>query len=172
MRKLTGTRLAKINSFFFFSLLHPDVLSTMPSHSKVSILSSIFKETCYLSRMEIWKVILIEWTELNRILRTTASLNLSTWRTFGGVSFWKHKSTFWPKPRQRDPYFHFLTSRQLWGSSSKILSPAWLVRHWWKSFTVYFKEKIYISESDIRSILKYTGKLRITHSLPMSSHIF
>lgn len=150
----------------------------MTFHSKVLILSSIFKETCYLNRVEIWKVSLIEQMELNRILRTMASLNLSTWRTtgggggWGGVSFWKCESTFWPRPRELDPYFHFLTSHQLSGYLSKILSPAVWVRNWWKSFTVYFKEKICISDSDIRSILKCTGKLKITHTLPMRSHIF
>lgn len=175
MRKLLQELELAKKKTFLFSILHLGELSTMPNYYKVLMCLLFSKKLAIWAGYKVWTVSLIGGMELNRFLKTMTSLNLSTWRRIKGVSFLKCKSTFWPKLKELDPYFHFLTTHKILRSSNKILSPTWLniwVRHWWKSFTVYFKEKICICESDIRSISKYTGKLKITYTLPMSSHNF
>lgn len=121
----------------------------------------------------MWKD-LIERMKLNRLLRTMTSLNLSTAEKENKeVSFWKCKSSFWPTPEKIWPSFSFLNHSPTLGSLCKISPPAWLnicVRHWWKSFSLFQRKTLHMWVRHPR-YFENTGKLKITHILPVSSHI-
>lgn len=165
-KRLWEPELSK-NIFFFNSPLCHSI-------TKFWYFLLLSKKFAVWARWKMWKVGLIERVELNRLLRTMSSLNLSTAEKENKeVSFWKCKSSFGPTPEKTWPSFSFLNHSPTLGSSCKILPPAWLnicVRHWWK-ISVYFKEKNLHMWIRYPQYFENTGKLKITHILPVSSHI-